>query len=125
QDYRDRGAIPWATAEACAAEIIRRLVHRPWPADTLYNVNFPAVPAAELRGVAFTHQGKRKTGDNLSEVRDPRGRQYYWIGPGRIDGGSDPGSDFAALVDGKVSVTPIHLDLTNTAALAALRGNLA
>jgi 5'-nucleotidase len=122
QDYRDRSDIPWATAEACAAEVIRRLVKQKWPAENLFNVNFPAVPAAAVRGFAVTHQGKRKVGDNLTEVRDPRGRQYYWIGSGQTDGDVDPGSDVAALVDGKVSITPICLDLTNAALVATLQG---
>jgi 5'-nucleotidase len=121
QEYRDRSAISWASAEACAPEVIRRLAQRAWPADTLYNVNFPAVPAEGVRGFAVTHQGKRELGDNLTELRDPRGRQFYWIGPGHIDGGTDPGSDFAALVEGKVSITPIHLNLTNVPIVAALR----
>jgi len=105
--------------------VIRRLARRAWPAGTLYNVNFPPVPPQAVRGFAATRLGRREIGDNLSEIKDPRGRQYYWIGPGRSNGGAEPGSDFTALAEARVSITPIHLDLTNEAALAALREDFA
>src|ERR1700721_1592205 len=61
QEYRDRGAIPWGTAEAFAAEAIRRIVAaaEPWPKDTLFNINFPAASPALVRGFAVAHQVKR------------------------------------------------------------------
>src|SRR5208282_4356413 len=66
QEYRDRGMIPWACAEAFAAEAIRRVVAaaEKWPKDTFFNVNFPATSPAAVRGLAITHQGKRVLGDN-------------------------------------------------------------
>jgi len=123
QEYRDRGAIPWAAAEAFAAEAIRRIVTaaEPWPKDTFFNVNFPSTSPAGVRGFAVTHQGKRVLGDNLTEGTDPRGRHYYWIGPSNHQGGATPGSDLAALADSRVSITPVHLDLTNVPVAAALR----
>jgi 5'-nucleotidase len=123
QEYRDRGAIPWAAAEGCAAEIIRRIVAaaEPWPKDTFFNVNFPAASPSAVRGFAITHQGKRVLGDNLTEGIDPRGRRYYWIGPARPTGGVTEGSDLAALERNYVSITPIHLNLTNVAVAAAMR----
>jgi 5'-nucleotidase len=121
QDFRDGAAIPWATGEAFGPDIIRRLLSRPWPDSTLFNINFPAVPPAEARGCAVTSQGRRAIADNLMEGVDPRGRPYYWIGPVREGGSADPGTDIAALLDNKVSITPIHLDLTNVPVLAALR----
>ena len=126
QEYRDRGTIPWATAEAYAAEAIRRIVAaaRPWPRDTFFNVNFPADAPAAVRGFAVAQQGKRILGDNLSEGRDPRGRHYYWIGPAQMTGGAAPGTDLAALADACVSITPIHLNMTHWAVADALRGAL-
>jgi 5'/3'-nucleotidase len=121
QEYRDGNAIPWETSEAFAAEAIRRLLRLPWPDSTLYNINFPAVPPARAKGFAATSQGKRAIADNLTEGLDPRGRPYYWIGPVREAGGTEPGTDVAALGADKVSITPIHLDLTNVPVLAALR----
>jgi 5'/3'-nucleotidase len=126
QHVVDDGPIKWATAELYAPEVIRRLTARPWPRQTLINVNFPDLPPDKVTGIAAAAQGKRKIGDNLSERIDPRGRPYYWIGP-MTEGpaGSSamtgPGTDLGAIAEGKVSLTPINLDLTNPAALAALR----
>jgi 5'-nucleotidase len=123
QEYKDRGAIPWGSSEAFAAEAIRRIVAaaEPWPKDTFFNVNFPAASPALVRGFAITHQGKRVLGDNLTEGVDPRGRPYYWIGPSQMRGGAEPGTDLAALAENRVSVTPVHLNLTNVPVAEALR----
>jgi 5'-nucleotidase len=121
QDFRDRDDIPWQTGEAYAPEMIRRLLRLPWPDSTLYNINFPAVPPTDVRGIAVVSQGKRAIADNLHDGVDPRGRPYYWIGPVREGGDAEPGTDVAALADNKVSITPIYLNLTNVPILAALR----
>jgi 5'-nucleotidase len=123
QTYEDRGSIPWGCSEALAAEAIRRIVAaaEPWPAETFFNINFPPVAPAEFGGFAITHQGKRVLGDNLTEGKDPRGRAYYWIGPSQMRGGADPGTDLEAIAARRVSITPVHLDLTNAAVAAALR----
>ena len=121
QDYRDGEEPPWQTGEAYGPEVIRRLLHLPWPEHTLFNINFPGVVPAEVSGFAVTHQGKRAIADNLTEGVDPRGRPYYWIGPIREPGNAEPGTDVAALSDNKVSITPIYLDLTNIPVLGALR----
>src|SRR3984957_13267401 len=123
QEYKDRGAIPWGSSEAFAAEAIRRIVAaaEKWPADTFFNVNFPAASPALVRGFAVTHQGKRVLGDNLTEGVDPRGRPYYWIGPSQMRGGAEPGTDLEALAQNRVSVTPVHLNLTNVPVADALR----
>jgi 5'-nucleotidase len=127
QEYRERGNIPWGTAEAFAAEAIRRIVAvaAPWPKDTFFNVNFPAASSGSVRGFAVTHQGKRILGDNLTEGIDPRGRGYFWIGPSQMTGGATPGSDLAALAEHRVSVTPIQLNMTNAPVADALRGAFA
>jgi 5'-nucleotidase len=123
QEYKDRGAIPWACSEAFAADTIRRIVAaaNPWPKDTFFNVNFPAASPAMVRGLAITHQGKRVLGDNLMEGIDPRGRPYYWIGPAKPEGGATPGSDLRALEESRVSITPVCLNLTNVGVAAALQ----
>ncbi|HZK90311.1 MAG TPA: 5'/3'-nucleotidase SurE [Stellaceae bacterium] len=115
QEYHDRTEIPWGTAEAFAADAVRRIVAAadPWPKDTFFNVNFPAALPSAVRGFAVTHQGKRVLGDNLTEGTDPRGRPYYWIGPTKPEGGATPGSDLRAMEENRVSITPIHLNLTN------------
>jgi 5'/3'-nucleotidase len=121
QHYDDGNAIPWETAAHFAPGIIRRLAALSWPAQTLYNINFPPVAPEAVQGIAPTSQGRRGIADNLTERFDPRGRPYYWIGPVRESGNLEPGTDLAALADRRVSVTPIHLDLTSLPVLAMLK----
>src|SRR5713226_4316062 len=121
QDYHGNEDIPWQTSEAFAPEVIRRLLRLPWPDSTLFNINFPGVPAAQTAGFAVTSQGQRAIADNLTEGVDPRGRPYYWIGPVREEGEVEPGTDVDALAGNRVSITPIYLNLTNVPVLAALR----
>jgi 5'-nucleotidase len=121
QDFRDGDPVPWANAEKFGPEVVHRLLKLPWPQTTLFNINFPPVLPDKVSGFAVTTQGKRAIADNLTEGVDPRGRPYYWIGPVREAGGAEPGSDVCALLDNKVSITPIYLDLTNVPVLASLR----
>lgn len=124
QDYHDRGAISFACAEAYAAEVVRRIcaAAEPWPKNTFFNVNFPEIPPAEMRGFEVTHQGKRVLGDNLTEGIDPRGRQFFWIGPAKPEGGATHGSDLCAIEENRISITPINLDLTHVAVADKMRG---
>ena len=119
--YSDRARIRWATAEKYAGTVIRRLVARPWPRNTLINVNFPDVPPDKVKGFAVVRQGRHKIGDQLTERTDPRGRPYFWIGPIRDEDAGRRGTDLAAITGGRISLTPIFLDLTNTKALEPLR----
>ncbi len=121
QHYEDRRAIPWKTAQAYAARVIKRLTAEPWPRNTLINVNFPAVAADKVTGIVAARQGKRKIGDGVIERADPRGRAYFWIGPLREEVPDMPGTDLNAVTEGKVSLSPIYLDLTNGPALAELK----
>lgn len=102
---------------AVAAELAATIHARRLPPDTLLNVNVPAGPCL---GVRLTRQGKRRYGDMTVEKTDPRGRKYYWIGAGGAGFVDHPGTDFHAVHNGFVSVTPLHLDLTNYRSFAAL-----
>lgn len=124
QVVADDSDIRWATAAALAPKVIRQLAGLPWPAHTLFNVNFPDLPSAKVKGIAAAAQGGRKVGDHLVERLDPRGRPYYWIGPQRDEARTRPGSDVRAIAEAKVAVTPIFLDLTNRRALAKLKKTL-
>lgn len=106
------------SAAKFSVRLARAIFDRGLPPDTLLNVNVPAVPAAEIRGYAVTRQGRRRYGDAIVEKVDPRGKKYYWIGSD--DGGfvPDEGTDCTATANGYISVTPLHLDLTNHASLA-------
>lgn len=89
------------------------LVRDDFPAETLLNVNLPAVAPDRVAGVKITSLGRRAYVGSLTRAEDPNGREYFWIGGGesRWWGGAD--SDFRAIHDGYISVTPLHLDLTN------------
>lgn len=117
-----RGPHHFATAAAFAARLAKRVLDERLPGDTLLNVNVPNVPPDEITGVAITRMGKRHYGDSVIENTDPRGRKYYWIGGAELDAEDIPGSDCNALQEGKISVTPLHLDLTNHPAIGRLSG---
>jgi 5'-nucleotidase len=92
------------------------------PPDTLLNVNVPNLQAELLRGYALTRQGKRRYSDAIVEKVDPRGKKYYWIGGEQLDFVDGEGTDFSAVQQGFISITPLHLDLTNYTSLTRLRG---
>lgn len=107
---------------AAAADVACRLaaivLEHGLPADTFLNVN---VPETAPHGMRLTRQGKRIYADAVVHNRDPRGRAYYWIGTGELGFQDLEGTDFHAVDKGYVSVTPLHLDLTNYAAMERLR----
>jgi 5'-nucleotidase len=110
---------------APAAAFTRQLAHvvldDHMPPDTLLNVNVPELPLHEIKGYALTRQGKRRYGDVIVEKVDPRGRKYYWIGGNQLDFVDSEGTDFNAIQQGLISITPLHLDLTNYASLTRLQ----
>ena len=87
----------------------------------LININFPDRVAKSVRGVRIARQGKRKLGDEIVEREDPRGEPYLWIGAVKEHAEIQPGTDLAAVEEGYVAVTPLHLDMTHDASFAALR----
>lgn len=96
------------------ADLLRHVVELPAiPADTLLNVNVPPLPPAEIKGVKLTRLGRRVYSNSLTPMRDPWGRDIYWIGGGSATWRGEADSDFQAVRDGYVSVTPLSLDLTH------------
>lgn len=91
------------------------------PYDTLLNVNIPNTRKEEIRGMKLTRQGKRIYENSIQETFSPWGDKHYWIGGGNIHWERGADTDMEAVQEGYVSVTPVHLDLTNHAALAFLR----
>jgi len=89
------------------------------PSDTFLNVNVPNV--LKIKGIKLTRQGKRRYDNSVQEMLDPRGRQHYWIGGGTPIGHGGEDTDFDAIQNGFISVTPIHLDLTNYDALRLMK----
>lgn len=104
-----------------AGEITERVLDNGLPDDTLLNINIPY--SAKINGVRITKQGKRVYDNSIQELLDPRGREYYWIGGGVPQWGSGKNTDIEAIQDGYISVTPVHLDLTNYEALKYLEEN--
>jgi 5'/3'-nucleotidase len=95
--------------------LLRHLTSLPeFPDGTLLNVNLPPLSAAEIRGVRLTRLGRRVYSNSIQPMHDPWGRQIYWIGGGDITWTGSEDSDFQAVRDGYISVTPLHLDLTHT-----------
>jgi 5'/3'-nucleotidase len=120
-DFRWGRDFDFSASAAFAAELVRRVAEDPLPADTLLNVNCPAGPAA---GVEVTHLGKRLYNDELKLVEEDveserRRYQIYGFEPSFED---EPGSDLSAIAAGRISVTPVHFDLTDRPSLDRLRG---
>jgi 5'-nucleotidase len=115
-DYRRdaSGAIDYGDAEKAAYELILYAKENPPSPDTLWNVN---VPKTAPKGFRPSRMGRRRYGENIVEKIDPRGRPYFWIGGTFVDTPAD-GTDLNAVAEGYVSVTPLHLDLTDYRALA-------
>lgn len=90
-----------------------------FPEHTLFNVNLPPLGSGEIRGTKLTRLGRRVYSNSIQPMRDPWGRQIYWIGGGEISWTGSDDSDFQAIRDGFISVTPLHLDLTNRDVLDA------
>ena len=112
--------VGYELAAAFAAQLARLVLTQGLPPDTLLNINVPTLSSAEIKGVRFTRQGRRKYDGAIQETADPWHRKHYWIGGGIpvLDEGAD--TDVQAVVAGWVSITPLHLDRTNFDALSYL-----
>jgi 5'/3'-nucleotidase len=91
------------------------------PENTLLNINYPNISKAKPRGVRITHQGKRRYGDIIVEKTDPRGKKYYWIGGEVVDYDKNARSDIMTVANGFISITPLHIDMTNHSCIEQLR----
>lgn len=116
-----QGELDFGGAGRVAQEIVRIGLKQGLDENLLLNVNIPYGSWEELNGIRITRQGMRVYRDELVERRDPRGRAYYWIGGDWPTGIPDQGTDIGALEEGYVSITPIHLDLTDYPRLEKLR----
>lgn len=115
--------VPFAAAEEWAGRVLAPLLAAPMAPRTLVNVNFPALPPGEVKGVRVVRQGLRDYGRlRLVQRTDPRGFDYFWFGLGPMLETPGHMTDLEAVADGYVSVTPLHLDLTHDPSLAAMQG---
>lgn len=95
------------------AKLARQVLEHGLPKDVLLNVNVPNLPEDEIIGVEITRQGKRRYDGRVERRTDPRGRDYFWLGGEIIEDVEGEGSDGDAVRNGKISITPLHLDLTS------------
>lgn len=105
------------TAARVVVELLDRLRSEPLPADTILNINVPDVPWEKLQGMEATRLGHRHKSEPVIKASDPRGREIYWVGPPGAEQDAGPGTDFHAVKNNKVSITPIHTDLTRYTAM--------
>jgi 5'-nucleotidase len=116
-----KGAVNWDVPEKYTADIIRKLAATDIPHDRLINVNFPAVPLADVKGIKLCPQGRRRLDDNLDRRIDPQGRPYIWIGGQRTEAFHDhPEADFIQIREGWITITPLSLDMTDYGMMKAL-----
>ncbi len=100
------------TAAQVALTLLKQLIDKPLPKDSILNVNVPNIPLSELKGYQATRLGQRHKSEPVITGKDPRGRVLYWVGPPGAEQDAGPGTDFYAVSAGYVSVTPLQLDLT-------------
>lgn len=112
----------WSCAETHGPRIVQALLDEGWPPNVLMNVNFPDALPKGVKGVEVTRQGRRDQQTALIEPRDDlRGGKYFWIGFRRVMSNPEAGTDLHAVHNGRISITPLHLDLTETAILNRLK----
>ena len=100
------------TAARVAAELVRKLERSSLAADTVLNVNVPDLPYEELNGIHATRLGFRHKSEQVLKDADPYGRPIYWVGPAGKGKDAGEGTDFYAIEQGGVAVTPLKVDLT-------------
>jgi 5'-nucleotidase len=113
------------SAIGVALKMVERLRRRPFGEPVLLNVNVPDVAPAQLGGMEVTRLGRRHKAEPVVKLQTPRGETAYWIGPAGAAADAGPGTDFHAVESGRVSVTPLRMDLTHGTQLARARDWLA
>ncbi|KKL03264.1 5'/3'-nucleotidase SurE [Rheinheimera mesophila] len=102
----------FATAAYVTVQVIKKLKSQPLPADQILNINVPAVPLEQLRGIQVTRLGRRHKAETMQSAMDPWGRPIYWYGSLGPELDAGPGTDFYAIAQGYASITPLHVDMT-------------
>ena len=116
----EQGNGHFETAARVACDLVSRLEHRMLESDLILNVNVPDIPYESLAGMRSTRLGFRHKSEPVIRARDPRDHTIYWIGPAGAGQDTGAGTDFAAIRDGAVAVTPLKVDLTRHEAVATL-----
>jgi 5'-nucleotidase len=108
------------TGARIAVTLVNKLLEAPLSENVILNVNVPDIPYSELQGIVTTRLGHRHKAEPVIKSYDPRGRTIYWVGPAGAEQDAGPGTDFHAVRQNSVSVTPLHVDLTRHSALPIL-----
>ena len=103
----------YETAAIIVRQLILKLRTQSLPSQTILNVNVPDLPLNEIKGIDVTRLGSRHRAEPVISAADPRGRPIYWVGPPGPEADAGPGTDFYAVNQGRVSITPLHLDMTH------------
>ncbi len=114
------GKTHFATAAHYAALMVKGMMVHPLPADQILNVNVPDLPLDQIKGIRVTRLGNRHRAESVICTEDPRGQPIYWIGPPGSQQDAGEGTDFAAIEQGYVSITPLTIDMTAYSSLAGL-----
>jgi 5'-nucleotidase len=120
--HGDGRGYDYAFAARVAREMAELVLCNGLPAGTLLNVNVPNVPEEEVKGIEVVRQGKQVYEDSIVPKADPRGRTYYWIGGSASTFEGQTDTDVGVTERGYVAVTPVHLDLTDHAAIPTISG---
>jgi 5'-nucleotidase len=121
--FASREAELLASYQELLAGLVRRITQvAEFPRNMLLNVNLPGVDASAVRGVKVTKLGSRFFSESLTRMKDPWGKEVYWIGGGEITWTGDADSDHQAVHDGYISITPLHMDLTDYELVETVRG---
>jgi len=110
----------YETGARVALELVQRLSCHPMNASSILNVNVPDIPYGQLQGFKTTRLGHRHRAEPVVQATDPRGKTIYWVGPAGAEQDAGPGTDFHAVRNGYVSITPIKVDLTSHDALESV-----
>ncbi len=116
EGFRYKGAANFAL------KVAAYIMQNGLPQGTFLNINVPNVDEDKIRSYKITEQGKRVFQDAVVEKVDPRGKKYYWIGGGDQGFQEIAGTDFHAIANHSISITPLCVDLTNRAAVKELEG---
>lgn len=111
----------YSTAGEVAKQVVQRFMQNPLPKYTILNVNVPDVPYKELQGFEVTRLGRRHIAEKMIKAKDPRGKDIYWIGTAGPEEDAGEGTDFYAVSQNKVSITPLKIDLTHHEAVHDLK----
>lgn len=110
----------YLTAAKLTKNIVLQLIEQPLPSDTILNMNVPDVPMADIKGFQVTRLGRRHPAEPMIETTDPRGEAIYWVGAVGEEQDAGIGTDFYAMKQSYVSLTPLEMDLTRHSTLGML-----